>query len=98
MHKGLPNKFPVDSRIMIDTVFFREANPNYTMPYIEKSAPKKSTTGNEFMFFSIDDPSEKQSGRVNRSGKDPAEMMEDDLILCSPTVPGFSYRNKMWGE
>ncbi len=25
-------------------------------------------------------------------------MKEDDLILCSPTVPGFSYGNKIWGE
>jgi hypothetical protein len=32
------------------------------------------------------------------TGKDPAEMMEDDLILCSRTVPGFSFRNKLWGE
>lgn len=25
-------------------------------------------------------------------------MAEDGLILCSPTVPGFCYGNKLWGE
>ena len=60
MYKGLPNKFPVDSRIMIDTVFFQEVNSNYTMSYIEKLTSKKSTTENEFMFFLIDDSLDKQ--------------------------------------
>lgn len=50
------------------------------------------------MMFGIDDRSTDQSDQVKSTGKDPAEMNDDDLILCSPTVPGFSYGNKLWGE
>ena len=48
--------------------------------------------------FGSHDGSANQSHQVKSNGKDPAEMTEDDLILCSPTVPGFSYGNKIWGE
>ena len=36
MRKGQPIKVPVNSRIMIDTVFFQKANPNYTRPSINQ--------------------------------------------------------------
>lgn len=29
---------------------------------------------------------------------EPSEVKGDDLLICSPTVPGFSLRRKMWGE
>lgn len=51
IYKRLPNKFPVDSRIIINTVFFQEANPYYTMLYIEKSDKKKSLKDNSIFFF-----------------------------------------------
>ena len=95
MYKKLSNKFLVDSRIMINTIFFREVNLNYIMSYIEKSIPKILRTENEFMFFSIDNSSKKQSDRIKRNDKDPVEMMKDDLILYSFTVSEFSYKNKM---
>jgi len=96
MRKGQPVKVPVNSRIMIDRVFFHEANPNYTRPRIHESA--KQDSDESWMIFGIDDRSTDQSDQVKSTGKDPAEMNEDDLILCSPTVPGFSYGNKLWGE
>ena len=27
-----------------------------------------------------------------------ARLTEEDLIVCCPTVPGFSFSDKMWGE
>jgi hypothetical protein len=58
IQKGLLNKFPVDSRIMIDKVFFQQANPNYTMPHIEKSV-RQNLSENTYILFSTDDLSEK---------------------------------------
>ncbi|KAI9726527.1 MAG: hypothetical protein M1835_003773, partial [Candelina submexicana] len=37
MRKGQPIKVPVNSRVMIDAVYFQEANPNYTRPRINES-------------------------------------------------------------
>ena len=48
--------------------------------------------------FGTDDRSANQSDQVKSTGKDPTEIDEDDLILCSPTVPGFNYGDKLWGE
>ena len=97
MRKGQPVKVPVNSRIMIDRVFFHEANPNYAKPRINESA-KQDSSDDAWTIFGIDDRSKNQSDQVKSTGKDPAKMNEDDLILCSPTVPGFSYGNKLWGE
>jgi len=97
MRKGRPIKVPVNSRITIDAVFFQEANPNHTRPSINQSA-KEDSSDIAWIIFGSNDRSTNQSDQVKSNGKDPAEMNEDDLILCSPTVPGFSYGNKIWGE
>ena len=64
------------------------------MPYIKMSALKKSTE-NDFNIFLINDSLEK---RVKRNDKDSFKIIKDDLILYSPIILGFSYRNKIWGE
>ena len=97
MRNGQPIKVPVNSRIMIDAAFFQEANPNHTRPSINELA-KQHSSDEAWMLFGSDDRSANQSHRVKSNGKDSAEMNENDLILCSPTVPGFSYGNKIWGE
>jgi len=97
MRKGKPIKVPVNSRIMIDSVFFQEANPNYTRPSINQTANQDSSDEAWTIFWS-EDRSTNRSDQVKSIGKDPTEMDEDDLVLCSPTVPGFSYGNKLWGK
>ena len=94
MHKGKPIEVPVNGQIMIDAIFFHEANPNYSRPRISESG-KYESTGLAGMFFSSDDDSAKRSNQIKSNGKDPAEIKEDELILCNPTVPGFSYGNKI---
>jgi hypothetical protein len=43
MRKGQPIKAPVNSRLMIDAVYFQEANPNYTGPRISESGRQGSS-------------------------------------------------------
>ena len=95
--KGKPIRVPVNCRIMVDAAYFQEANPNYTRPRINGSE-HENLLNNIFVLFESDDRSTSQSDQVKSNGRDPADMTEDDLILCSPTVPGFSYGNKLWGE
>ena len=97
MRKGRPIKVPVNSRIMIDAVYFPEANPNYTRPRISELGKQDSTDIGGITFWS-DGDSANRSNQVKSNDKDPAEMKEDDLIVCSPTVAGFSYGDKLWGQ
>ena len=97
VRKGKPIKVPVNCRIMIDAIYFREANPNYARPRIS-GFEHEDLSNNAFDFFESGDGSMTRSDQVKGDGKDPTEMTEDDLILCSPTVPGFCYGNKLWGE
>ena len=97
MRKGQPIKVPINGRLMIDVIYFREANPNYTRPRINESIKHESSDG-AWIIFGSDDRPTNQSDQVKSNGKVPAEITEDDLILCSPTVPGFSYGIKLWGE
>ena len=82
---------------MVDVAYLQEANLNYTRPRINRFEHKISSN-NTFILFESDDRATNQSDQVKSNGKGPTDMAEDDLILCSPTVPGFSYGNKLWGE
>jgi len=35
---------------------------------------------------------------VKSDGVEPAEITKDDLLICCPTVLGFSFGEKQWGE
>lgn len=90
MEKGEVVEVPVKSRIMVDAAFFRENNPNYVRPRISGLTEKKSLDNGWFSFVFDDE--------VKSNGRAPSEMKEDDLLLCSPTVRGWSFGNKLWRE
>ena len=97
MEKGKPTKLSVDGRIIVDPVLFREYNPNYTKPSIDEL--RKHTNSDMYVFdFAklFDNPAEKKLDKVKSNGKDPAELKNDDLLICSPTVLGFSLNDKFW--
>ncbi len=50
MRKGQPIKVHVSSRIMIDAVFFQEANANYTRPRINECVQQGSSNGGWIIF------------------------------------------------
>ena len=90
MQKGELVEVPVKSLIMVDAAFFRENNPNYVRPRISGLVEKKSLSDGWFTF----EPEQE----VKSSGKEPSKMMDADLLLCSPTVRGWSFGNKLWRE
>ncbi len=88
-------EFFVDSRIMVDAAFFRKINPNYSRPHITEAADMESIDLSLFMFnVSESEP----DNHVQSNGREPADMKENDLLICSPTVYGFSFNDKIWGE
>ncbi|KAG4427614.1 hypothetical protein IFR05_016902 [Cadophora sp. M221] len=72
----------VDSRIMIDADFFWKMNPNYSRPRADLAETGWRPPG---------------SHRV-KGGVELADLKEDELLICCPTVLGFSLGEKLWVE
>jgi len=89
IEKGDYIEVPVDSRVMVDVAYFRKANPNYIRPHINDLARPNSSDG--FFIFS-----DAEADAVKSSSLDMKAMSEDDLMICSQTVYGWSFGNKQW--
>ena len=84
----------VDSRIMIDAAYFRKVNPNFPIAHLESFC------------FGLDDdlpppppsPFPNQTGEVKNADVDVLEMKDEDFLICSPVVYGFSLKDKLWGK
>ena len=83
-------KISVDSRIMIDAVFFRRMNPNYLRQRITKNANAAP------IHFSDSLPTLRNRPRTEVMA--PTDLTDDDLLICSPTVLGFSFNDTLWGK
>jgi hypothetical protein len=81
----------VNSRIIVDPVLFRKYNLNYTKPSIDKL---RKHTNSDIYAFNISILGEKKLNKVKSNSKEPAELKIDDLLICSPTILGFSLDNK----
>jgi hypothetical protein len=81
----------IKSRVVVDAAFFREENPNYARPSI-----KKSDEG--FGWIDLEEVGENSSSSAKGNGMDPSEVMGDDLLICGPTIPGFSLGDRRWGK
>jgi hypothetical protein len=98
MKKGEPVILSVNSRIIVDAAFFRQINSNYTRPSIA-SAAKMRPGDPAFidLWDSItDDRSSSPPNPVKIKSVDRDELKEDDFLLYSPTVLGFSLDDKLW--
>jgi hypothetical protein len=84
----------IKSRVMIDAAFFREINPNSgSRPRVTEPADM------EWVWHSSSESSNGPPSRQVKSvGIEPVELKDDELLICCPTVPGFSFGDKLWGE
>jgi hypothetical protein len=96
MYRGKPVRVTVDGRVMIDSDFFWKMNPNYSRPRADLAEMSRDRV----VRLGGPPPLPPQSSRNIIQGEDvePAELTEDDLLICCPTVLGFSYNKKIWGE
>ena len=83
----------VDSRIMLDAAFFRKMNPSYPRPQPDELARKKEDDDDGW--FS-EPASERTLDEIKDNGTEPDRLSDDDLLICCPTVPGFSLGDKLW--
>ena len=101
IQKGRPVKVYVKSRIMIDASSFKQIQPNYDSPKINEASYRESDNSLLFSwdFAAQTANSSKNDSKVVKSNEllIHAEMSEEELLLCAPTVLGFSLGNKLWG-
>ena len=83
----------VDNRIMLDAAFFRKMNPSYPRPQPDELARKKKDDDDGW--FS-EPASERILDEIKDNGTEPDRLGDDDLLICCPTVPGFSLGAKLW--
>ena len=93
IEKGQVVEMFVKSRVVVDAAYFREENPNYARPSIEGS-----NKGSNWIYIDLDEVDQELSSSTKANGIDPSEVKGDDLVICSPTIPGFSLDNNRWGE
>ena len=94
---GKPVKGYVEGRVMIDASEFSQNNANYSSSHFISRSD----------IFSLQDDSlkwgynvrqEKDSTTVKSNSTVLSEMREEDLMICKPSVLGYSFSNRLWGE
>jgi hypothetical protein len=80
------DKVYVKGRVMIDASEFKQTDPNYGNSRISSRT------------FLFEEHFSNDSEVVKTNGISPGETKEEDLLLCNPTVLGFSFSNKLWRE
>ncbi len=88
--EGKPVRVPVDSRVLINAAFFEEINPNNSRPRVNE--PGQMPWAPLVSSASSNGPSRRQ---VKSISIEPADLQEDELLICCPTVPGLSLGNKL---
>ncbi|KAH8080729.1 P-loop containing nucleoside triphosphate hydrolase protein [Cristinia sonorae] len=96
-------KYNVNSRIMVDRGNFKRLNPNYDLPVIKAPPPPPPPAQGGFPGNMT--PPDPNRGiptlRVQvatQQEEEVKEMTDDELMLTSPTVYGFSLADKLWLE
>ncbi|KFY05238.1 hypothetical protein O988_00150 [Pseudogymnoascus sp. VKM F-3808] len=93
MKKKKPVEIFINSRIMVDAASFQEINPNYTRPSIFKSSDSID------LWLIVDAGSGNQIDESTmKSSMDLDALTDEDFLVCSPTVLGFSLNDKLWLE
>jgi hypothetical protein len=100
IEKGRVIETFVESRVVVDAAYFREENPNYSRPSIKESngGPPLLPSWVSLDLDEDDEDNEEGPSTAKGNGMDPSEVKGDDLLICSPTVPGFSLGKSRWGE
>lgn len=94
MERSKLNRFPVNSRIMIDAALFRDVNPNYVGPRIDVLV-RQNPSGSGWIIMGSEDISAQD--RIKSNNIEPGTIVEDELLLCSSTMSGWSLSDKRWG-
>lgn len=97
--RGEPVATSISSRIIVDAAQFRKINPNYARPSLIRAANSRRHDSNSIELWFDDDggpPPPPRAVEVKVDDVDVNMQDEDNLIICSPTVLGYSLNDKLW--
>ncbi|KAI9750422.1 MAG: hypothetical protein M4579_006477 [Chaenotheca gracillima] len=94
MRRGHLVEVFVGGRIMVDAKYFRRINPDYQRSRIYDSGQISVHSYESSAVFGV----QEQIPQLRNTGKIPVDLEEDDMLICSPTVLGFSFGQKLWAE
>lgn len=101
--QGKPIKLTVKGRIMIDPQSFKEHDPNYQRPQIDgvsfDDLPRLRRSELHDMLIEPGVMAQATEGKAHiDDGIKPSDMKDEQLLVCSPTVLGFSLDRRVWAE
>ncbi|KAI0752500.1 P-loop containing nucleoside triphosphate hydrolase protein [Daedaleopsis nitida] len=96
-------RYNVKSRVMIDRGSFRRLNPNYEMPVVKSEMPAYNPGPDQYGNYLPTPPPIPYNPistfqARSRLPRETTELTEDELLLTSPIVYGFSLSDKTWLE
>lgn len=99
MKDGEPIKMNINSCIGVDAAFFTAMQPNYSRPRVhDKLAPKSDGTSIIDLSSLFDDDRTRNLEKLRGNSTELRHMSEDELLICSPTVRGFSFQEKYFSK
>ncbi|KAJ5655018.1 ATPaseAAA-typecore [Penicillium lividum] len=96
---GEPIKMNINSCVAVDAAFFNVMQPNYSRPRVhDKLAPKTDVITVMDINSLIEDGRTMNMEKLKGNNMELCQMSDDDLMICSPTVRGFSFQERMFME
>ncbi|KAJ5537503.1 hypothetical protein N7494_006982 [Penicillium frequentans] len=99
MEDGEPIKMNIDSCVGVHATFFKAMQPNYSRPRVhDRLAPK--TYGISIIDWDSlrSDDRIRDVEKLRSNSTELHQLSEDELLICSPTVHGFSFQEKLFME
>ncbi|KAH9944905.1 P-loop containing nucleoside triphosphate hydrolase protein [Amylocystis lapponica] len=95
-------RYAINSRIMIDRTNFRKFNPNYDLPITKADAPVSDVLPEWDGSTPSRPPPIPSTSNIPTLGvmakSEDKELSEEELLITSPIVYGFSLADKLWLE
>jgi len=76
---------------MVNTAYFRQINPNYARPQINKSPE----TLDLWAIINSTGSLNERKNQIKKTDLDPTKIENQDFLVSSPTVLGFSLGDKL---
>jgi hypothetical protein len=93
MRRGRPVRVAINSEVMIDAAFFTEMNPNGGSR-LSVTEPQWVMNSSTVWHLS----GERSLHQIKSICTKLLDLTEEELLICCPTVPGFSLGTKSWGK
>jgi len=100
-HREKTFKFNVKGRLMVDPLSFKEHNPNYSNPRIYGTSRRIGSTlvdKGDYALEVLGDGGNSITMSRPRTSFKPEDMTDEEFLICSATVLGFTLDKRAWGR